>query len=120
MDQIPEQFIVFGPSANCTLELCPVEWSVYGYRPSIAANATFLALFATAMLVHIYLGIRWKTWWFMIFMILGCLLEIGGYVARIIMNDNPFIFIAFIIQIVCITCAPIFYTASIYVTLSNT
>ncbi|KAM0345936.1 hypothetical protein ACHAPU_005989 [Fusarium lateritium] len=58
----PNGLIVFGPDANCTLELCPVEWSVYKYRPSLAANITFIVLYAIAMITHIFLGIRWRQW----------------------------------------------------------
>lgn len=76
-------------------------------------------MYAIAMLVHIYLGIRWRTWGFMTFMILGCISEIIGYVGRIIMYTNPFSFPGFIIQIVLITCGPVFFSASIYITLSR-
>lgn len=118
--ELPNGLTVFGPGANCTLALCPVEWSVYQYRPNLAANVVFLILFALAMLIHIYLGIRWKSWFFMSFMIMGCMVEIIGYVGRIIMHDNPFSFPGFMIQIVFITTGPVFYTAAIYVTLSKT
>ena len=56
----------------------------------------------------------------MTFMILGCLVEIIGYIGRIIMYNNPFSFPGFMIQIVFITTGPVFYTAAIYVTLSKT
>lgn len=117
---LPHGLINFGPEANCTLELCPLEWSVYQYRPGLATNIVFLIMYAIAMLIHIYLGIRWKQMGFMIFMILGCLVEIIGYVGRIVMYDNPFDFNGFIIQIVCITTGPVFYTAAIYITLAKT
>lgn len=120
MDAPPGNLVTFGPDSNCTLELCPVEWSVYQYRPSLPSNIVFLVLYVVAMLIHIYLGIRWRSWGFMVPMILGCLFEIAGYVGRIVMYNNPFDFIGFMIQIVFITCGPIFYTASIYVTLSKT
>ncbi|KAJ6441088.1 RTA-like protein [Purpureocillium lavendulum] len=117
---LPSGLIAFGPDANCTLADCPIEWSVYQYRPSLAANITFLALFAIAGLVHIYLGIKWRSWGFMSFMIFGCLVEMIGYVGRIILYNNPFSFGGFMIQIVFITTGPVFYTAAIYITLSKT
>jgi hypothetical protein len=118
--QLPPHVIVFGPEANCTLEICPIEWSVYKYKPDLPTNIIFLVLFAIAMLIHIYLGIRWRSWFFMSFMIVGCLMEIIGYVGRLIMHDNPFSFPGFMIQIVFITTGPVWYTAAIYVTLSKT
>ena len=89
----------FGPKANCTLDLCPVEYSVYGYRPSLAANFTFIALNAVAAVVHTYLGFRWKQWWFMICMLVGVVNAIIGYVGRVLMYYNPFNFSAFMLQI---------------------
>lgn len=111
--------VVFGPEANCTLSLCPIEMSVYKYRPSLAANGTFIALYSIAMAVHIFLGIHWKSWFYMIMMIFGCLIEIVGYIGRIILYNNPWSFGGFMIQIVFITTGPVFYTAAIYVTLSK-
>ncbi|KEZ42560.1 hypothetical protein SAPIO_CDS5790 [Scedosporium apiospermum] len=116
---LPPYIIVFGPSANCTLDLCPLEYSVYRYRPSLPANIVFIVLYALALLVHAYLGFRWKQIWFMVCVILGCLVEIVGYIGRIIMHGNPFLFAGFMTQIVFITSGPIFYTAAIYITLSK-
>ncbi|KFG81623.1 sphingoid long-chain base transporter RSB1 [Metarhizium anisopliae] len=109
-----------GPDTNCTLDNCPAEWSIYGFRPSLAANATFLGLFILVGLTHGYLGFRWRSWGFMGGMILGCLSEAIGYAGRIMLYNNPFSFVGFMVQIVCLTIAPVFYTASIYVTLSKT
>ncbi|KAF5129655.1 Sphingoid long-chain base transporter RSB1 [Metarhizium anisopliae] len=109
-----------GPDTNCTLDNCPAEWSIYGFRPSLAANATFLGLFILVGLAHGYLGFRWRSWGFMGGMILGCLSEAIGYAGRIMLYNNPFSFVGFMVQIVCLTIAPVFYTASIYVTLSKT
>ncbi|KAH7159642.1 RTA1 like protein-domain-containing protein [Dactylonectria estremocensis] len=112
--------IYFGPDANCTLELCDIQWSVYKYQPSLAANVTFIVLYAIAMGTHIFLGVRWRSWWYMIFMMLGCLSEIIGYIGRIILHYNPFSFPGFMIQIVFVTSGPVYYTAAIYVTLAKT
>ncbi|KAI5458617.1 RTA1 like protein-domain-containing protein [Mariannaea sp. PMI_226] len=119
-DSSQGNFVFFGPDANCTLALCPIQWSVYQYRPSLAANSIFIALFSVAMFVHIFLGIRWKSWFYMIMMICGCLMEIMGYAGRIILYNNPWSFGGFMIQIVFITSGPVFYTAAIYVTLAKT
>ncbi|KAJ5372862.1 RTA1 like protein-domain-containing protein [Penicillium concentricum] len=72
------------------------------------------------MAIHIYLGFRWKSWWYMWCMILGCTHEIAGYIGRVLMYYNPWSFVAFILQIICITQAPVFFCAAIYVTLSQT
>lgn len=71
-------------------------------------------------------------------MMTGCVLQIVGYVGRIMLHDNPFDFGPFLVQIskskgsrygreirsadqeaVCITIAPVFYCAAVYVLLSQ-
>ncbi|KAL7915563.1 RTA1 like domain-containing protein [Trichoderma velutinum] len=111
--------IAFGSDENCTLSTCPVEESILSYRPSLPANVIFAACFGAIALVHVYLGWRWKSWGFMIGMILGCTSEIIGYIGRIMLWQNPFSFPGFMIDIVCLTTAPVFFTGSIYVTLSK-
>jgi hypothetical protein len=96
---VPPYVKVFGPGANCTLAICPVEMTVYGYRPSLAANITFLVLFVISAALHTYLGWRWKTWFFTSCMILGAVNAVVGYVGRIAMYYNPFSFTAFMLQI---------------------
>ncbi|KAI0849302.1 RTA1 like protein-domain-containing protein [Daldinia vernicosa] len=115
---VPPYTKVFGPGANCTLEICPVEISVYGYAPSLAANAVFLCLYLLSACIHVYLGIRWKSWFFMGCMVLGAVNATLGYAARISMHYNPFNFAAFMIQIICVTSGPVYYSAAIYVTLA--
>ncbi|KAM0328171.1 hypothetical protein ACHAQA_005578 [Verticillium albo-atrum] len=111
--------IPFGADANCTLELCPLEWSILRYQPSIAANTAFITLFAVAMILHAIQGIYYKTWTFACCMAAGCILEIIGYVGRLMLHDNPFSFEAFLMQIICITVAPVFLCSAIYILLSQ-
>ncbi|KAF4902181.1 Glutamyl-tRNA(Gln) amidotransferase subunit A [Colletotrichum fructicola] len=120
MSRLPDGLIAFGPNANCTLELCPIEWSILQYRPSVPASAIFISLFAIALVGHAIQGIRSRTWGFMGSMISGCILEIVGYIGRLLIYDNPFNFEGFLMQIVCITVAPVFFSAAIYVLLSQT
>jgi hypothetical protein len=125
-----------GDGANCTISVCPTELSIYGYRPSIPFSATLLALYGMAIAAHVYLGIRYKKWGFMVTMALGCVTEIIGYVGRILYNQNPWDDAGFLIQIsephhpspisdtlqlthilVLITIGPVFFAAAIYVLL---
>jgi RTA1 like protein len=124
------------------LEICPVKYSVYGYRPSLAANSSFIVLFAIAAVIHTYLGFRWRAWFFMACMLLGCVSAVLGYAGRVMMYYNPFNFTAFMLQIsmcnnpkstrpdvcssiliecaACVTTTPVYYCAAIYVTLAVT
>ena len=99
MSSQPPDLVTFGPDANCTLETCDISWSVFGYRPSLVANIAFIVLFGGLGVVHAYLGFRWKSWGFMVGMLLGCVCELIGYCGRVMLWNNPFSFIAFMIQI---------------------
>ncbi|KAI3337602.1 parasitic phase-specific protein PSP-1 [Xylariaceae sp. AK1471] len=117
-DGIP--IIPFGPDATCTLELCPIEYSIFRYRPSLAANTTFVVLYFILLLIHLGLGLRFKSWWFTGCVIAGCVFNIIGYGARILLWENPFSFAGFLIQIIFVGSAPVLYSAAIYVTITKT
>jgi len=92
-------WITYGPNENCTLALCPIQASIFEYRPSLAANAIFIALFGITLIIHLIQGFRWRTWFFTTAIFWGCTAEMIGYGGRIIMWQNPFSFIGFIMQI---------------------
>ncbi|KAK8128019.1 hypothetical protein PG984_009127 [Apiospora sp. TS-2023a] len=112
--------IGFGPKVNCTLDLCPLEMSVTGYLPNLPVNIIFIALYAFAMVIHIMLGFRWRSWFFTLCCITCTISAMAGYVGRIFMHYNPFAFYPFLIQgdTVFLTIVPVFYCAGIYVTLA--
>lgn len=77
--------------AACTLKTCPIQSSYYAYRPSLPANAVFLALFSLSLccfIVQAALSRRFIG--FTIAMVSGCALEVLGYVGRIMSWYNPF------------------------------
>ena len=112
-------YIAYGPDANCTLSVCSINLAVYNYRPSVPANATILALFALSLIISLIQGWKWRTYGFTIAIFWGYIAEIIGYVGRLILYNNPFSFTGFLMQIMCITLAPAFYSAGIYLTLSK-
>lgn len=75
----------------CTWETCPVEFGFWGYRPSLIANVAFLFLFAVSTLLYIGEGFWNKAWpGFTIAMICGCLLEVIGYIGRVMAWSDGF------------------------------
>ncbi|THZ81739.1 hypothetical protein D6C84_06329 [Aureobasidium pullulans] len=112
-------YLAGGDSANCTIAACPVDLSVYGYRPSIAASSVLIVLYAICTCIQVFLGLRYKSWWFMGCMVLGCLDEILGYAGRIMYWQNPWNDTGFLMQIVLITIGPVFFAAAVYVLLSQ-
>lgn len=59
---------------------------------NLSGSAFFLALYAGALLPQLYFGIRHKTWGFLVSMMLGLVLEIIAYVARIRLHDGQDVF----------------------------
>jgi len=99
--------------------ICPVSGSIYGYRPSLAWNALFLAIFALSALVHTGQGIHYRTWSFLIAMVIGGACEAVGEGGRLMLHDNPYSDPGFKLQIVLLTFAPAFLAAGIYLTLKH-
>ncbi|KAM3080870.1 hypothetical protein ACMFMG_004829 [Clarireedia jacksonii] len=108
-------------SQNCTsiTPSCPVEYTIYGYTPSLGFNAFFLAYFTLFSLIHLILLPRYKTYFYSITLIVGCLGEVTGYIGRVLMNHNPWSSIGFQIQISCLIFSPTFVVAGIYITLQR-
>ncbi|KAL8718577.1 MAG: hypothetical protein Q9225_004307 [Loekoesia sp. 1 TL-2023] len=86
-------YITYGPDTNCTPALCPASLSVYQYRPTLGGNIAFLILFGVAMIVHILMGLRWRTWFFVFCMFWGCVDEMIGYGGRIMLWENPILYL---------------------------
>lgn len=77
--------------ASCTLKTCPLRLSYYNYLPSLAANGTFLALFSFSLCCFLFqVGLSRRFIGFTIAMVSGCVLEVLGYVGRIMSWYNPF------------------------------
>ena len=95
--------ISYGPDENCTLTpgltYCLASEGIYQYRPSLAANSAFIAIFGLALLLHLALGIKYKTWAFLFAIFWGCVSELIGYGGRVMLWENPFSFTGFLMQI---------------------
>ena len=98
-DPYSRGLITYGPDTNCTLAICSAKYSVYEYRPSLAANAIFLALSGVVMIIHVILGLKWRTWFFGTVIFFGSVSEMIGYGGRIMLWKNPFSFTGFLMQI---------------------
>lgn len=74
---------------NCThlSDVCPIQGTIYGYRPSLPFNALFLGIFAASTAVHLFQGWHYKTWSFLIAMCIGGFCEVAGEVGRLLMYD---------------------------------
>jgi hypothetical protein len=75
---------------RCTLQTCPLSLAQITYVPTLEGNILYVALFGLMLIAQIFCGIRYRTWGFLGGMVGGLVLEILGYVSRILLNDNPF------------------------------
>ncbi|OHE94874.1 RTA1 like protein [Colletotrichum orchidophilum] len=106
-------------NAHCTVETCPLSCAQVEYLPTLAGNAVYAAAFGLLLIAQIGLGIRYKTWGFMVGMTCGLVLEIVGYAGRIMLHNNPFDFNNFIIYLIPLTLGPAFLAGALYLCLSR-
>ncbi|KAJ5203504.1 hypothetical protein N7449_005583 [Penicillium cf. viridicatum] len=96
------------PSDYCTLALCPITEAHVEY-----------AVFAVLLVAQVVLGIRYRTWGYLGGLFGGLVLEIIGYAGRLQMHYNPFLFDPYLEYLICLTIAPAFISASIYICLGR-
>lgn len=92
---------------------------IYGYTPSAVLAILAIVLFALSSAAHTYQLFRYRAFYFSVPMVLGCVFEIIGYIARTLSaKKNPYRLIFFILQYFFVVVAPVFFSASIYAVLS--
>ncbi|KAF2023436.1 RTA1-domain-containing protein [Setomelanomma holmii] len=106
-----------GPKVRCTLETCCLAQSPFLYIPSWGGNLFFTIYFAVFCIPQLWLGIRYRQTGFAIGMLIGLILEAGGYTGRLILHNDPFNSNGFLIYLICLTIAPVFISASIYLSI---
>ncbi|RDW56848.1 hypothetical protein BP5796_12915 [Coleophoma crateriformis] len=101
-------------------ELKPLKsgYYIWTYLPSQPAAAIFAILFIVSSLAHIWFLVQRRTW-FCIVLTIGCIMEALGFAIRIQAHDNTDKLMPYIIQNLFILLAPIFFAATIYMTLSR-
>jgi hypothetical protein len=106
---------------NCTevTATCPVQASTIGYYPTLSANAPPAIIFFIALLIQLVIGIRRRTWSYLVAVGIGSLFEAVGYVGRVLLHKNPYSSGGFKLQIICLTIAPAFIAAGLYLNLKH-
>lgn len=103
---------------DCTIATCKISSSYYFYRVSLGANAAFLALFSASLIGFIVVFVLTRRGFaFTLAMASGVALEVVGYIGRIMSWKNQWAEPGFLMQIVCLTIAPAFMAAGIYLCL---
>lgn len=92
---------------------------IYGYTPALALAVIGAVTFGTSTLLHLAQVLRYRTWYFAI-IIVGAAMEVVGYIFRALSSQvDPYSVIYFVVQYFFIVCAPVFFSAAIYVVLSR-
>ena len=92
---------------------------IYGYTPALALAVVGAVTFGISTLLHLVQLIRYRTWYFAI-IIVGAAMEVVGYIFRALSSRiDPYSVIYFVVQYFFIVCAPVFFSAAIYVVLSR-
>jgi hypothetical protein len=76
----------------CTIQTCSIECGQVKFLPNLAANSLFTAIFGVLFIAQAVLGVRYRTWGFLVGMLCGLALEIVGYAGRLMLHNNPFDF----------------------------
>ncbi|RDW76039.1 hypothetical protein BP5796_06860 [Coleophoma crateriformis] len=103
----------------CTLQTCDLSMASFLYIPNLGGNAFYAAIFGAFFCAQLALGIKGRVWGYMGAMLAGLVLEVIGYVGRIMLNSSPFSNNNFLIYLVTLTIAPAFFTAAIYLCLAR-
>ncbi|SMQ46575.1 unnamed protein product [Zymoseptoria tritici ST99CH_3D7] len=104
---------------DCTTATCCVAQSSFLYVPEYWPNLFYAILFGVFILPQVFLGVKYKTWGYMVGMVTGLAVEVIGYVGRVLLNDNWFNNDAFLMYLIALTIAPVFVTAAIYICLTR-
>jgi len=93
-----------------------VKQPLYGYVPSEAAGAVFVAIFGLLLVAHVFLTVRYRWWWHLT-LVLGAIGETLGWAARLWSAISPLLVTPFLIQISTLIFSPAFFSATLYATL---
>lgn len=93
--------------------------NLYKSMLSLGGNAFFAASFGLLLVTHTGILAWSRNWYVCICLMCGTGLEFAGYVARVISAGDETLLDPFIAQICCLTIAPAFIMAAIYMSLAE-
>ena len=98
---------------------CLADPTGFGQYPDVADKIFSIAFFTICAILQLVLGIKWRTWTYMVFTVCGSALEAVGYLGRLQLWESPLSIKGFEIQIICLVLAPAFLSAGIYLSLKH-
>ncbi|SCW02247.1 LAFE_0F02234g1_1 [Lachancea fermentati] len=98
----------------------PASESFYsGMVPNLRFNITMAVIFGILWLFHVVMGVWTKQYWFWVAFTCACTLEVLGYVGRALSHNDVMNMNDFLLQIICLTIAPVFTMGGIYYQLAK-
>jgi len=101
----------------CTISTCSIQCGQVKFIPTLSGNVAYATIMGLLLLAQLFLGIKFRTWGFMVGMVCGLILEVIGYAGRILLHYNPFDFNNFLLYLIPLTIGPAFLSGSIYLCL---
>lgn len=98
----------------CTTTTCPVNNGFLSEQPSLVGTVILLALFAALVPINLWIGGRSRTTTFTITLILGLVLEVVGYIGRLLLRSDLTSRTYYLLFVLGTTTGPVFITAAIY------
>lgn len=75
-------------AGDCIAGSCPVVGEYLSYQPSLGGNAFMIAAWGTLIPVILFLGYRFGTVFFASTLMTACVLEVLGFVGRLLLHQN--------------------------------
>jgi len=98
-------------------EICRVEYTTLGYYPNEGVNIFMAIGYGLCALFTLGIGVWRKTWGYSIAIGAGCVLEMAGYIGRVLLASNPWNKDGFQLQIVAIVLGPTLICIGLYLTI---
>ncbi|ODN78791.1 hypothetical protein, variant [Cryptococcus amylolentus CBS 6039] len=101
-------------TSSTTMSDDTADASAYGYTPTAWVALTFICLFSVSDVVHLAQGCFYKYYLVFPTLVIGCTLEIIGWAARYWSSQNVLARDPFLMQIITLIFAPVFFSAYCY------
>lgn len=98
---------------------CPVNGGFYSYDPNVGGNAVLLAIFAALVPVVFFMSFRFRTPSFSALLVTGLLLEVAGFVGRVLLHGHRDNQAYFVLSLFGTVLGPSFMSAAIFIVLPH-
>lgn len=106
-------------AGDCTPGTCPVETGYLSEPPSLAGAAVILVAFSVLVPINLWIGARCKTTTYTLTLVAGLLVEVMGYVGRLLLRSDLASKTYFILFLLGTVVGPTLITAAIFTILPH-